>query len=202
MRRPIWLIGSVIVLAGALLVIRARTGGNEITGESVVLLGDSITAAGDWGLLLPGSPMANRGFPGFTTEELIAPAEQVAAARPRAVVILAGTNDIRDGHPPSWTIRHLVVILDRLAARSPRSDVTIQSVLPRADAPDAVVELNAALEELANERNLRWVDLHSHFDNGEGGLRQDETTDGIHLSPQGYERWAAVLDDLLDELDR
>jgi lysophospholipase L1-like esterase len=37
------------------------------------------------------------------------------------------------------------------------------------------------------------MDLHPQFADGDGMMRRDLTTDGIHLSPQGYELWQAAL---------
>lgn len=193
-------VGATIVVAATVgLVIYAvgRDGSDRpdtaaIGVGSVVMLGDSITAGGDWPALLPGVDVVNAGRPGFTTEQLVPVAADVAARRPQLVFVLTGTNDIRDGHPPSWTTGHLAALLDRLAA-SPDTEVVVQTVLPRADRPDAVVAINDAIVALADERDLELLDLHPSFDGGGGGLRPAETTDGLHLSPAGYERWAGVL---------
>jgi lysophospholipase L1-like esterase len=45
------------------------------------------------------------------------------------------------------------------------------------------------------------VDLHAEFDDGAGGLRPDETTDGVHLTVEGYRRWATVLRGAIASLD-
>lgn len=172
-----------------------------IDDDSIVLLGDSITEGGDWPSLLPDVPLVNHGHSGFTTEQLVAIAGEIAAREPRAVFVLAGTNDIRDAHPPAWSRVHLTELLDAFAEQSPTTTVVVQTVLPRADAPDQVRALNAMIEELAAERGLPVLDLHSEFDDGAGGLRTDETTDRVHLAPEGYRRWAAVLRSAIASLD-
>lgn len=165
-----------------------------------MLLGDSITERGDWDDLLPDRPVSNHGYSGYTSEQLVPVAEDVAADRPRLVLVLTGTNDIRDGHGPEWTIRRLEQIIERFQSDSPATRVVLQTVLPRADAPAEVLVLNGAIVELASARGLAVLDLHPLFDDGRGGLRSAETTDGLHLSAAGYERWAAVLDRDLDGL--
>ena len=195
---------AATVVAIGLAVVRSERSGTErapIDDRSVVLLGDSITEFGDWQRLLPGRATVNQGHAGFTTAQLVPVAEEVADRRPRTVLILTGTNDIRDGHPPSWTIEHLEQILAAFEERSPATALVIQTVLPRSDAPAEVRAVNAALANLAARRDLALLDLHPVFDDGTGGLRDEETTDGIHLSGQGYERWATRLASFLDASD-
>ena len=114
--------------------------------------------------------------------------------------ILTGTNDIRDGHPPSWTVERLGEILDRLRRGTPDSVVVLQTILPRSDARDAVRAANLAIRELASERGVQVLDLYAAFDDGTGALRAAETTDGVHLAPAGYRRWVAQLEQALQAL--
>lgn len=165
----------------------------RITERSIVLLGDSITAGGRWTTLLRSRIVVNEGHPGFTTEDLLVPASRVAAAGPRAVFVLTGTNDIRDGHGADWTVTALTTILERLATAAPDTDVVVQSILPRSSDGHMVVETNQAIESLTRDRRLDHLDLYPHFDRGDGRLRDAETTDGIHLSRAGYRRWAGLL---------
>lgn len=188
--------------AGAFLWWQRGQGGTHrasIDASTVVLLGDSLTELGDWASLLPGHPVSNHGYSGYTTEELIPVAESVAAEQPRMVLIMTGTNDIRDARPPAWTESHLLAILDHFDRSAPDTTIVIQTVLPRADAVGQVAAVNERLMAVATERGLTVLDLHPHFDDGDGGLRAEETTDGIHISELGYQRWAGVLDAFLAE---
>lgn len=166
---------------------------NRIDTESVVMLGDSITAEGSWSDLFPETPIVNEGHSGYTTEQLVPIARGVAAHRPRLVLLLTGTNDIRDGRPPSWTVTHLDELLDSIAELSPDTRVVIQTVLPRADRVSEVLAVNEAIRSLAAARGIPVLDLYPEFDDGRGGLRTHETYDGLHLSDPGYTRWAELL---------
>jgi lysophospholipase L1-like esterase len=202
MKRSVSIVGAVVAsIAGLVVVAVVRSGGSggPITHDSIVMLGDSITAEADWSRLIPGQPLVNEGHPGFTTAQLVPVAERVAAADPAAVVVLTGTNDIRDRHPSSWTREHLEQLIDRLEVGS-TATIVVQTVLPRADAPVAVEQVNAEIRELADRRGLRVLDLHDAFDDGTGALRSDETYDGLHLTVDGYQRWADELRPVLDDL--
>ncbi len=171
-----------------------------IDHDSIVLIGDSITAEGRWSTVLPAWPAVNRGRAGFTTRQLVSVAGEVASARPRIVVVLTGTNDIRDSRSAAWTAEHLAALLDQLESGSPSTQIVVQTILPRSDASDAVRRANEVIRGLVDERGLRLLDLHAVFDDGAGGLRAAETYDGVHLTPVGYERWAAALEPVLAEL--
>ena len=194
-------VGAVIaaVLGLILWAVRSNADRNRIGHDSIVMLGDSITAEGEWGRLLPDQPLVNEGHPGFTTAQLVAVAERVAAADPAAVIILTGTNDIRDDHPPTWTREHLELLVDRLENGS-EATIVVQTVLPRADRSDAVRHVNAEVRDLAEQRDLRLLDLYETFDDGTGALRPHETYDGLHLTVDGYERWANELEPVLEDL--
>ena len=190
--------GSVTAAMVAGLALRSTRGGEdderEIATDSVVMLGDSITEQGRWASLLPRWPVVNHGHAGFTTAELLPAAHEIATAGPSVVFILTGTNDIRDGHPAAWTIEHLRKILDAFQSTAPHTAVVVQTILPRGDARRAVDLANAAIRDEASGRGLRVLDLHVAFDDGNGALRADETSDGVHLATAGYDRWAALLE--------
>ncbi len=212
MDRPVALATAVLaaVVVGGFLVgalIRWQRGQDgtdrgSIGPTTIVLFGDSLTEEGEWSRLLPDRPVANHGYSGFTSEQLVPIADEVAAAGPRLVLVLAGTNDIRDGHPPAWTERQLGAILDRLQDAGSDTTVVLQTLLPRADAADEVVATNERIVALAADRGVPVLDLHPSFDDGAGGLRAEETRDGLHLSEAGYQRWVELLEPVLvRELD-
>ena len=197
---PAAVIVVTVVLIALLVTRRTGTHRGTIDAESIVMLGDSITEQADWASLLPDLPIVNQGYSGFTTEQLLPIADAVGDAGPRVVFVLTGTNDIRDGRPPEWTAEQLGRMLDALERRSPDTIVVVQTILPRADQPAAVDATNAALLAVAATRDVRVLDLHEPFDDGRGGLRADETADGVHLSPTGYRRWAAAIAPVIDDL--
>ncbi|MGE5210893.1 MAG: GDSL-type esterase/lipase family protein [Acidobacteriota bacterium] len=192
------LIASCAGLA-VVLILRASGADDRIDPDSIVMLGDSITAEAEWNRLLPDRPLVNEGHSGFTTEQLIPVAERIAAADPAVVVVLTGTNDIRDGHPPTWTRARLEQLIDRLEDGS-TATIIVQTVLPRADESAAVRAVNAEIRDMASARGLRLLDLYESFDDGTGALRSHETYDGLHLTVDGYERWASELRPVLQAL--
>lgn len=192
-------------MVGLGIVLKQRgasdTERGSIDGSSVVMLGDSITEQGRWLDLLPEFPVTNQGYSGFTTQELVGTADDVAGLCPRVVFVLAGTNDIRDGRSPKWTRTHLTEILDRFESCSAATQVVMHTIPPRADAVARVAATNVAITELAASRGVPLIDLHRQLDDGAGGLRPNETTDQIHLSEPGYRLWAEEIRRVLQVID-
>jgi len=53
--------------------------------------------------------------------------------------------------------------------------------------------VNSGLKELASKYKITFVDLYPHFTDGDHRLKEEYTYDGIHLSMEGYRKWAEVL---------
>jgi lysophospholipase L1-like esterase len=53
--------------------------------------------------------------------------------------------------------------------------------------------VNAQLKQVAAETGVEYLDLYPLFVNGEGYLRPDLTTDGLHLNASGYLVWRSAL---------
>src|SRR6476659_6816624 len=106
----------------------------------VVFMGDSITDSWQnpkFGPFFPGKPYVDRGISGQTTPQmLIRFRPDVIALQPKAVVILAGTNDIAGNTGPS-TLEMIEDNLTSMAvlAKAANIKVILCSVLPVYDFP-------------------------------------------------------------------
>ena len=175
--------------------------------ERVVFLGDSITDLWDdpgYGGFFPGRPYINRGIGSQTTPQmLIRFRRDVIALRPRAVVILAGTNDIAGVTGPTT----LDAIEDNLAsmaelARAHGIRVVLASVLPTNDyavdssgkaivhsksrPPEAIKAFNERIKRYAISNDHVYLDYYSSMVGEDGSLRRDLTNDGLHANEKGY----------------
>jgi lysophospholipase L1-like esterase len=169
--------------------------------ELIVMLGDSITEEGNWKKMFPDRTIFNAGFSGYTSEQLIPIAREVAKSKPQAIYVLAGTNDVFFDQTPDWTADRLADIVAGIEITSPQTQIVVQTVLPSAERAADVRATNAAIRSFAAGRGIEVLDLYSDFDDGLGGLRSEETYDGIHLTERGYQRWAAILEPRFFRLD-
>ncbi|MFO1216834.1 MAG: GDSL-type esterase/lipase family protein [Burkholderiaceae bacterium] len=188
----------------------ARIGPPAAGVTRVVFFGDSITEA--WPL--PAPPAAqrreyvNRGIGGQTTPQMLLRFRaDVLALQPRAVVLLAGTNDIAGNTGPTTVAEiagHLRSMLQ--LARAEGVHVVLCSVLPALAYPwqpevrpaATITALNAELQALAREQGARWVDYHAAMADARDGLPAALADDGVHPNAAGYARMAALLAPVLE----
>jgi lysophospholipase L1-like esterase len=170
------------------------------TGEKrVVFMGDSITDAWGrrYGKFFPGKPYINRGISGQTTPQmLIRFRPDVIALKPKAVVILAGTNDIA-GNTGPMTLEEIEGNLMSMAelAKANGIKVVLASVMPVTDAirpqterrpPEKIRALNAWLKDYASKTRAVYLDYYSAMVDDKGMLKTELTYDGLHPNDAGY----------------
>ena len=181
----------------------------------VVLLGNSITALWadhGFGEFFVGKPYINRGISGELTSEILCRfRSDVIALKPRVVVILAGTNDIKfaNFHDVAGITRPSTfqVITDNLVSMAELASandilVVLASLLPVSDSekdkdgkqiirtahrpPDQIKALNEWIKAYAARRGHTYLDYHSAMIDEKGGLRDELSDDGLHPNDNGY----------------
>jgi lysophospholipase L1-like esterase len=186
------------------------------TEQRVVFLGDSITdvwVKPQFGGFFPGKPYIDRGISGQTTPQmLIRFRPDVIALHPKAVVILAGTNDLAGNTGPT-TLGEIEANLASMSelARVNRIRVVLASVLPVSNygrdrdgnpvdqrlkhPPEKILELNAWLRKYAADNKHVYLDYFSATVDDQGLLKKDLSEDGLHPNAQGY----AVMSPLAEQ---
>jgi lysophospholipase L1-like esterase len=166
-------------------------------GENrVVFMGDSITQGWKLDESFPGKPYINRGIGGQTSPQMLVRFRQdVIDLKPKAVVILAGTNDIAGNTGPmtlEQTEENIASMADLAKANGIR--VVLCSVLPAFDyswAPGLtpapkIMDLNAWIRKYAAGKGFVYVDFYSAMSDERGGLPPTLSGDGVHPLPAGY----------------
>jgi len=170
-------------------------------GENrVVFFGDSITDAWKLAEYFSGKPYINRGISGQTTSQMLVRFRQdVIDLHPKAVVILAGTNDIAGNTGPirNEDIEANYASLAELA-RANQIAVVFSSILPvhnyteRSKEPFAqrpparILALNAWLKDYCAKNGLVYLDYFSTMVDEKGLLKLDLAEDGLHPNVVGY----------------
>jgi len=169
----------------------------------IVFLGDSITDGARWDELFPGLPVKNRGINADTTSGVLERLGVTLAGRPAAVFLLIGTNDL-----PWYMYRRnrdiletYAAILKRCQEESPRTQVFVQSILPRHRRyARRIQSINAGLAELAAHYGDPYIDLFPHFAGPHGEIRAGWSNDSLHLLACGYKRWVEILAPYIERL--
>jgi lysophospholipase L1-like esterase len=170
--------------------------------ESVAFFGDSITAGGDWQSWFPHLEAHNLGVPGDVTGDLLARVADVVDARPNAVVLLAGTNDLGRGKSVEHVVRNLEFLLVNLRRDLPGTRTLVQSIMPRGrEFADAIQDVNRHLRQFSSTVHAQYLDLWPALALADGGLNPAYTDDGLHLNDAGYAAWLGELRPALERLE-
>ena len=172
----------------------------------MVFYGNSITDgwARYFPAMFPGKPYVGRGISGQTTPQMLVRFHQdVVALAPKAVVILAGTNDIAGNTGPST----LEMIEDNITAmteiaKAHHIHVVLSSVLPAYDYPwkpglepaPKIIALNAWMKEYARTSGETYLDYHAAMADARGGLPTATSGDGVHPNEAGYRIMAPLAE--------
>jgi arylsulfatase A-like enzyme/lysophospholipase L1-like esterase len=187
----------------------AKAGGYEL-----VFVGDSITQAWEgpgrevWNQFYRERHALNLGFSGDRTEHVIwrLTHNQLGPNQPKAAVVMIGTNNT--GHQmqdPEEVAAGIERILELLAEKSPATKVLLLGIFPRGASPWDPARLNnlainQRIRRLADGEHVRYLDLGGAFLEPDGTLATEVMPDYLHLSPEGYRRWAQTMEPALREL--
>lgn len=164
----------------------------------VVFLGDSITD--NWRLneYFGDRDFVNRGIGGQITGQMLGRMQaDVINLQPKAVLVLAGTNDLARGVPLSTIENNLSMIAELAEAHHIRP--MFASLLPVSGAeqitvrpPARIQELNGWLRTLCEQRRFPYVDYFAATADKAGALTADLSDDGLHPNAKGYRLMAPV----------
>ena len=156
-----------------------------------LFLGDSLTMRHDWSAF----EAANMGIDGDTTEGVLQ--RMHLSAEAEHVVLMIGINDILMQIPLAAIQNNYTKILKNFPQGQ---KVTLLSLLPVVDVKQTqginrdIKTINLWLKAETQNSRFDYIDLYPYFlDANRKGLKEEYTTDGIHLSEKGYEVWEKVL---------
>lgn len=171
----------------------------------VVFMGDSITEG--WRAKHPAyfadTSRVCRGIGGQTTPQMVLRMmADVVRLKPKAVHVMAGTNDIAGNTGPMTrqqsedNLRMMTEV-----ARAAGIDVLLASIPPSAGFPwrpglevtEPIRLLNAWIEDYAAKVGATWVDYHPVLADARGGMKPGLSYDGVHPTEQGYAAMESVL---------
>ena len=181
--------------------------------QRVLFFGDSITDGWKLNQYFPGKPYVNRGISGQITGEMLGRMQaDVIDLRPKAMVVLAGTNDLARGVSIP-TIQNNLTMIGSLAEQAGIKAI-FASILPVSDyhkdanpnhertpgrPPEKIRELNTWLAAMCAANGFRYLDYFSAMADDNGHLRADLADDGLHPNAEGYKIMAPLAQAAIDE---
>jgi len=181
-------------------------------GESrVVFMGDSITDLWQqprFGAFFPGKPYVDRGISGQTTSQMLLRFRaDVVNLKPRAVVILAGTNDIAANTGPMTNeeIQGNLATMSEIAQAN-GIHIVLSSILPvsayhNPSAPQTttrpmarILAINDWMKSYAAARGYVYLDYFSAMVDASGLLQEELSSDDLHPNAKGYALMAPLAE--------
>jgi lysophospholipase L1-like esterase len=170
-------------------------------GESIVFVGDSITAGGDWQAWFPEYDVHVEATPGDATDRLNERLPSVIEIQPETLAILIGANDFGQSRSVEFVVRSIEYFLAMVRQDVPGSRTLVQSILPRGrEYSEDIQDANRHLRQYARNVNAQYLDLWATMATEEGELKPEYTTDRLHLTPEGYQAWLSELRPALERL--
>ena len=99
-------------------------------------------------------------------------------------------------------IRRLV---DELRSKLPQTKLLVLAVFPREEQPNGRLRslngrVNTQIAGLHDGRQVFFLDIGAALTNADGTLARDVMPDLLHLSEQGYRKWARAMAPTLERL--
>jgi lysophospholipase L1-like esterase len=182
----------------------------------LLFVGDSIT---DW-WRTPGRGLtefeknfgqyrtANFGIAGDTTQGVLWRMRngELDGFKAKLIVFMLGTNNIGRNTNADIAAGDRAII-EEFRKRQPQAKVLVLGVFPRGAAAGtpvraAIAEINSHLAQVADNRNVFYMDIGPAFLEPDGTLPVEVMADGLHPTTKGYALWAAAINDKVRELMR
>jgi lysophospholipase L1-like esterase len=182
----------------------------------VIFLGDSITQGWEgagkkaWADTFAPLKAVNLGIGGEQTGHVlwrITEGKELDPIKPKVAVIMIGTNNT--GRDSAEQIAGgIKAIIDELRKQRPEMKILLLGVFPRgggvkkedtAAPPEKlnpkIKQINERIEKFADGKMVVYKDIGEKFLESDGSLSRKIMPDLLHLSPEGYDRWAAAIKD-------
>lgn len=171
----------------------------------IVFIGNSLTEqGGDWSIKFGIRGVRNRGIAGDVTDGVLKRLDEIIYYKPKSVFLLIGVNDIFNLQSgggitsADYIAANILKIAKKIQQGSPSTRMYVQTILPStADLRVNTQIINDLIKRNGQEGVYTTVDLHAQFIDNQGLMRQDLTTDGLHLNDRGYKVWTSLIDSMV-----
>ncbi len=172
--------------------------------DGVLFIGSSSIRL--WSTLAQDFPellVINRGFGGSQIYQSTHYAKRIVFPyRAKMIVMYAGGNDLNAGKTPSQILRDFKAFVKTVHRKQPDTRIAYISINPsiaRWKQEAKVLEANRLIRKYIEEnasakRKLSFLSSHERLLSADGQPRPEILQqDGLHLNPQGYKEWLAIL---------
>ena len=179
----------------------------------LIFIGDSITQGWEgagkdaWEKHYGKRNAVNLGIGGDRTQHVLWRLDHgnIDGIKPKLAVLMIGTNNSnRDDNTAEEIGAGIETIVKRLREKLPETKVLVLAIFPRGEGPNPQREKNAKASEiaskLADNKMVFYLDIGPKFLGDGGALSKDIMPDYLHLTPKGYDIWAAAIEPSVAQL--
>ncbi|MCP4758046.1 MAG: GDSL family lipase [Planctomycetes bacterium] len=176
----------------------------------VVFVGDSITqgweraGADVWNQHFADRKAINLGISGDRTEHVLWRLDNgnMEAITPKVAVVMIGTNNIgHGGQSTADVLAGVQRVVNRIGEISPTTQVLLLDIFPRGfqfnEARGRITQINQALARLHDDDKVVFLPIGQVFVEDDGSISPEIMPDALHLSAEGYQRWADAIEPTL-----
>lgn len=180
-----------------------------ISSQDVLVFGDELVKCGEWQELLASPHVKNRGTGwgyggsiGETSKMVDATYAHTGVEKQdaKAIFVYTGTSDANGTADIEAVERAYKALVDKIKEKSPTSKIYLLSLCPTMDVirnTTRIAVLNHYVKSLADEHQVRYVDLFTLFQDA-GGTGSVYFYPGNYLSGLGYVKVAQMMKTALD----
>ena len=123
---------------------------------------------------------------------------EVAGLKPKAFVVLIGTNNLSGFNPPAETAEGVAEVCRELRRQAPQAKILLLAILPRQAKPDAtrqrVTDANKLLKSQGPQIADAYLDLTDKLVEADGSILKETMGDYLHPTDKGYQVMGAAID--------
>jgi lysophospholipase L1-like esterase len=180
----------------------------------IAFIGDSITQGWEgaggkpvWEKYYGNRKCLNFGVGGDRTQHVLWRFDhgQLDGIKPKVAVVMIGTNNSnKDDNSEAEILEGVTAIISQIRERLPDTKIILNAIFPRGKTFSTqrgkILQVNQALERLADNKNIFWIDCGSKMIENDGSISTDMMRDALHPGEKGYVIWAEANESLIKQL--
>ena len=179
----------------------------ECDSPKIIMLGNSLIRGGNWDSLLIRKDILNRGITGDRMECICERLAYLSNKKAKIWFIEGGINDLPGTGIDSIFNQYKTIVdfvknenaipvISLIVYISPKAGEIYPARTFYKQINKSIKQLNEKLIQYASENKIDYIDLNSVASKNEV-LQDVYTTDGVHLTPEGYQKWTALINAIL-----
>lgn len=165
---------------------------NPLNFNDIVFIGNSLTEGGkDWAKRFNVANVKNRGIGGDVPAGVLERLGEIYYFKASKVFILIGAVELYNHKSPDFIANNIIKIVDNIHLNLSQTEIYVQTITPthHQDWIEKIAAINEILRNNDIAHNYILIDIHALLKDSNGLIKKEYTTDGVHLSEEGYNIW-------------